>query len=385
MANVTSLAVTVEVSLALKNDVKMTSIPTLLIPSITRCDLTARAVQREFNTFCESAAKLTIAGRARSLDELFARNLRPRHKLELFDTQFFFSRVFQIPELKFFVGYVVQKDGRHRTTIAARVFYKDLSLSWRVASHFTLEDGALWVGKGDVRDEMENGDELIVSNESTTDLPHEMQTAVESLLQFGGKPQGSLSILKLVLKQAPADRVEPYRDFVAPRQAAQSNPRNLVNQGRSIARFQRRNDPQSLKIKKGFEPDFEDGVIERSESKSKLYGGRLRRYRILSANRKVQYYFLQGAKHVWIIAPQALTTELSSYGVRTIDVTADDDLFIPGYEYHHAEETENGVELYSQIPDGFAGDVCEVDDAKADASPWLNQIPVIQEFRRANL
>ena len=30
----------------------------------------------------------------------------------------------------------------------------------------------------------------------------------------------------------------------------------------------------------------------------------------------------------------------------------------------------------------FAGDICEHDDQKADASRWLEQIPVIQQFRR---
>ena len=47
------------------------------------------------------------------------------------------------------------------------------------------------------------------------------------------------------------------------------------------------------------------------------------------------------------------------------------------------EETASGeMELYTQIPTGFAGEVCELDDAKADASPWLDQIPMIKEFRR---
>ena len=122
--------------------------------------------------------------------------------------------------------------------------------------------------------------------------------------------------------------------------------------------------------------------MERAISRSKLYGGKLKRFRILSVNRRIQYYFVAGRRHSWIIPPQATTTELSSYGVRTIDVIADDDLFIPGYEYHHEEETPHGVEWYSQIPAGYAGEVCPVDDAKADASPWLDRIPVIQEFRR---
>ena len=61
---------------------------------------------------------------------------------------------------------------------------------------------------------------------------------------------------------------------------------------------------------------------------------------------------------------------------------ADDDLFIPGYEYHYIEENGGEPELYSQIPPGFAGAACAHDDAKADASPWLDQIPVIRRFRR---
>ena len=83
-----------------------------------------------------------------------------------------------------------------------------------------------------------------------------------------------------------------------------------------------------------------------------------------------------------MLPPQATTVELSSYGVRTIDVQADDDMFIPGWEYHHYEETKNGVELYSQIPPGFAGEVCPLDDAKADAGPWLDKIPIIKPFRK---
>jgi len=61
------------------------------------------------------------------------------------------------------------------------------------------------------------------------------------------------------------------------------------------------------------------------------------------------------------------------------------DIFIPGYEYHHMEETKNGPELYSQIPKGFAGKTCPLDDAKADASAWLDQLPVVKQFRKSVL
>ena len=39
---------------------------------------------------------------------------------------------------------------------------------------------------------------------------------------------------------------------------------------------------------RGFEPDFRAGRIDVSESRSKLYGGRVRKFRVLSTNRKVQ-------------------------------------------------------------------------------------------------
>ena len=363
-------------------------IPTEIIPSVKSCDLSPRKVGSEFMSLLESGWPLKISGLARTQpDLLFSKWLKPKFKIELFGNLFYFTNVRQIPELRFFVCYFVQpKKGKSsanaKSPIYPRIIYKDLSLSWRTASHFTFQDEEIWVGKGDVRSEFRDGEEMIVSAEETTDLPTEMQTAVERLIALGSKPRSGNGILDLVLKRAAGDRVEPFRDFIAPREKAQSNKKNLIHGNKPIARFTRANDPRSHKFVKGFEPDFKNGIIEKSTSKSQLYGGMLRRFRILSTNKLVQYYFIAGAAHVWIIPPQATTTELSSYGVRTIDVIADDDLFLPGYEYHYYEETENGMELYSQIPTGFAGDVCPRDDAKADASPWLNEIPIIKKFRR---
>ena len=85
---------------------------------------------------------------------------------------------------------------------------------------------------------------------------------------------------------------------------------------------------------------------------------------------------------VWIIPPQTLTTELMSYGVRTIDANVDDDLCVPGYEYHFIDETCDPPALYSQIPEGFAGRASRIDPARSSAAPWLEKLPVIREFRR---
>ncbi len=152
---------------------------------------------------------------------------------------------------------------------------------------------------------------------------------------------------------------------------------NRIHGGRAVAWFERRNDPTSLRFAPGFAPDFAR-VVEVSRSASRMYGGPIRKLRILSKNRKIQYQFVAGPHHVWIIPAQTLTTELSSYGVRTVDVIADEDVFVPGYEYHYLD---HGA-LYSQIPKGFAGPASEVDPTRADASPWLERLPVIREFRR---
>ncbi len=327
-----------------------------------------------------------IAGRAKSDPQsLFRLGYTPKHKIELFNTRFYLANVRQIPELRFLVGYVVQENRSHgRTEIFPRIFYKDLSLVWRSASHFSNGDG-LWIGKGATFVTIEDGHEIETSIESTTDLPIEMQTALETLLQWSRRPVRDSRIIGLVLREAPEGRVRPYADFTQPRERAMEVPANRINGGRSVARFTRPGDPTSLRITAGYEPDFAGGIIETVVTHSRLYHGKLRRFRILSINRKIQYGFIAGPKHVWIIPPQATTTELSSYGVRTTDVIADDDLFIPGYEYHYVDEPdEDGDDPspYSQIPEGFAGHICEHDDQKADASPWLEQIPVIQQFRR---
>jgi hypothetical protein len=46
------------------------------------------------------------------------------------------------------------------------------------------------------------------------------------------------------------------------------------------------------------------------------------------------------------------------------------------------DHSEDPPVLVSQIPEGFAGAANEFDPARADASRWIDRLPVIQEFRR---
>jgi hypothetical protein len=113
-----------------------------------------------------------------------------------------------------------------------------------------------------------------------------------------------------------------------------------------------------------------------------LLGGAVRRFRILSSNQEIQYLFMASPKHVWIIPPQATTTELSSFGLRLVDVIADDDLFVPGFEYHFILDDGS---LHTQIPKGFAGAPSPDDPSRADASSWIDRLPVVKQFRRTVL
>jgi hypothetical protein len=355
-------------------------IPRRIVPSVEPARLSPRQVGRAFHRLVEGGARVRVAGEARhDPSRLLCAGYTPKYTIELFDTTFYLTNVRQNPELRFFVAYVVQERlATGKPEIFPRIFYKDASLVWRSGSHYVYSDEGFWIGKGDVSTRMEDGEEVESSEEATTDLPLELQTALETLNRKPRSVRLDETAIGLVLRRAPHDRILPYRDFLEPRKRAAADRRNLVNGGKSIAHFTRKHDPTSLKIVAGFEPDFHKGILEVNRLTSALYGGALKRFRILSRNRTVQYMFFAGPRHDWIVPPQATTTELSSYGVRTVDVVADEDLFLPGYEYHYLDDGEH----FSQIPPGFAGEVNHRDDARADAAPWLDQLPVIREFRR---
>jgi len=359
-------------------------IPTRIVPSVRLSELSPARVEREFRALLDGGVPLVVAGKARRQPRrLLTLGYTPKYRLELFDTVYYLSKPRQNYYLRFFIAYVVQAlPGTRRRAAYPRIFYKDAALVWRSGTHVGLMNGTFWMGKGDTYVVLDDATETTYSREETTDLPFELQGAIEDLNRQPGPIPYDEAVLDLVLRRVPVGRVEPYRDFTAPRRRAQAELRNLIHRDRPIAWFTRKGDPSSLRFARGYEPDFDAGVLERGRFGSRLYGGTVRRFRILSRNRRIQYLFFAAPKVIWIIPPQALTTELSSYGVRTVDVRADDDLFVPGLEYHFLDDAWDPPELYSQIPAGYAGATSPVDDARADASPWLDRLPVIQEFRR---
>ncbi len=362
--------------------------PSEAVPSAALSTMSQREVAREFKQLLRDGLPIRCVGEARKEPEqLLSRGFTPKSKIELLETTFYFSKPRQNPDLRYFVAYVVQnklqRDGsRGKREIYPRIFYKDISLVWRVGSHLVRTEAEFWVGKGDTRELVGDDGLVVVSDEATADLPFEMQDALEQLNQQSGKVQFNEWVLPLVLRTTTADRIEAYADFTAPRRWFEAREKPL-NAGRRVIRFGKRNDPESLRFARGFEPDFANGLVERQSLRSSFYGGPVDRFRILSTNRRIQYLFYLAPEHAWAIPPQTMTGELSSYGVRTVSVDLDDDAFVPGYEYHFMDDSVDPPQLHSQIPDGFAGPQHPRDENRADASAWLDRLPMIREFRSA--
>lgn len=362
----------------------MALLQTAIVPNVVPAPLTPRQVRRDFDALLAAGARIDCAGKAKKRPEkLLEQGHVPRHKLELFGMRFYLSGPRQNPLLRFLVAYVVPPTGSPgRTRIYPRIFYKDISLIWRSASHVVSTRGELWIGKGDVQVVHHDGWEMTATQEHTTDLPVELQDAVELCARSARRIPHDEEVLRQVLRNAPQHRIRPYADFTGPRRRAAAERANLIHGGECVAHFARTHDPSSLEFVPGFEPDFRRGILSVTPLSSSTYGGPLKRYRILSRNRQIQYLFCASQQHVWIIPPQALTTELSSYGLRTIDVCVEEELCLPGFEYHFHEHEDDPDSLHTQIPPGFAGAPNAVDPDRADASAWIEALPVVKQFRR---
>jgi len=354
-----------------------------LVPSVRPDRLNPREVAADFRRLLREGAALLPAGEARDdPGRLLTPARMPRHRLRLFQATYFVTDLRFDHDIRFLIAYVALTEpslggGRVRS-VHPRIVYKDPSLTWRVASHVILSDEGNWIGKGDVKWGRQDGERVLYSAEETSLLPYELQAALDTISRRG-PARRDLRAVPLVLRAAPEGRIEPYADFSRPRERARA--RGRVHGGRPVARFRRRGDPGSLEFVRGYEPDFEGGVLEVSRSRSRLYGGAVRKFRVLSTSRTIQYQLVAAPRHAWVNPPQTLTTELSSFGVRTLDVEVPEELCVPGYEYHYLDEHADPPALHSQIPAGFAGPPNSNDPSRADASRWVEALPVVREFR----
>lgn len=361
----------------------MARMQTAIVEDVRLDPRSPRAVTREFRALVGAGARLRPVGEAREdPDALLAARYAPRYRFDLFDASYWVTGYRWDDNINFVVAYVGLRRAGEATPreIFPRLFYKDSSLVWRVATHFVHTEDENWIGKGDVRRYRAHDGDYLASAEETANLPFEIQAALNEV-SHAERARRDDDAVHLVLRRGPSDRIRPYADYTGPRRRAEEEFR--IHGGRPIAWFERANDPRSLRFAAGYEPDFRRaGQIDVATSSSRLYGGPIRKVRVASRNRLVQYQFVVATRHLWVNPPQALTTEIMSYGVRTVDVLADEELFVPGYEFHYLDDTVEPPELHSQIPPGFVGAPSEIDPHRADATPWTAALPVVREFRR---
>ncbi len=342
-------------------------------------------VSKLFGSLLDRGCPLRPQGLASVDPRRMLQRQQPRNLVTLNDYRFFLTNVRRDLQFRFFVGYVQLGNPRiaeTRRPLYPRIFYKDSSLVWRVATHYINSKNEHWIGKGDVKPVLENGQINWYSAEETTNLPFEIQTALDQVSRRVKAPRPDRQALSLVLKNAPDDRVEPYADFSKPRRDAMKVKSKRINNNQPVAWFTNDTDPRSLKFARGYAPDFKSGLIASSSSRSKLYGGSILRFRICSQNRRIQYLFMRAPTQSWIIPPQPVELDLMSYGVHKVDANVDEKLCIPGYEFHFPDDEEDDG-LFSQIPKGYAGASSTIDPQRADASPWTHQMPVMNEFHQA--
>lgn len=355
-------------------------IETLIEPDAPLDDAPARTVAAEFRGLLESGYTLAPAGTARDHPEVLLEGRRaPRYRISFLNATYYLSH-FAHDDLNFFVAFV-QLAGRRK--IWPRIFYKDSSLVWRVASHVVRNDDENWIGKGEVQWVNRPDGEYLETLEETTNLPFEIQGALDDATRRGFKPKADHKAIELVLRAGATHRIRPFADFSGPREKAAAE--YSLNRGRPIARLGRAADPASMTFARGFEPDFKNGHLGFTVSSSRMYNGRIEKHRVLSKNRRVQFQFVASPTHVWMNPPQTLTPEIMTYGVRTTHVSAVDEAFVPGYEFHYYDATVEPPELHSQIPEGFEGEPSPIDPTRWDASPWNDRLPMIAEFRRVVL
>lgn len=339
-------------------------------------------VRALFRSLLDSGCPLRAQGSAKSDPRGQLSRQQPRHLVTLDNTRYFLTHVRRDQQFRFFVGYVQLSATQARSALYPRIFYKDSSLVWRVATHYINTATEHWIGKGDVKPTLENGEIHWYSAEETTNLPFQIQNALDAISRRVHAPRPDRQSLSLVLRDAPDHRVEPYADFSKPRRTAMSDAKKRIHNNRLVAWFEDNTNPESLTFARGFAPDFSAGLVAASQSRSKLYGGDIKRFRILSENRRIHYLFMQAPHQSWIIPPQPTELELMSFGVHTVDAHVDEKLCIPGFEYHFADDDEpDGV--FSQIPRGYAGASSPIDPQRADASGWTHRMPVMQDFHRA--
>ncbi|MCX5701739.1 MAG: methyltransferase domain-containing protein, partial [Candidatus Omnitrophica bacterium] len=294
--------------------------------------------------------------------DLLQNGFVPQYKISLNGMDYYLSKPYtsQRNGRPYFIGFLHRINPETGVEeIFARTIYKSNSQNiWRIASS---EGPGGWIGKG-------------LEDEMTTNAPLEIQSSLEKLCLDNGK---------LEIKEGFYDDLEKRADFKSPEEFNHTILLHgeELNGGISIGSFAETGNPESYRFQNGFEPDFNNGVIEEFNTYSPIYGD-VESYRMLSNNKQVQFVFnVDRENRVWIGAVQSVTPRFTRFGVRA------DRIDIGAMEMENIEGVNRPVDILmpaseydTQIPKGYIGN--HKADRYYDASPFIDKIPVIKEFRQ---
>ncbi|TMA30339.1 MAG: hypothetical protein E6J87_18525, partial [Deltaproteobacteria bacterium] len=144
----------------------------------------ARRIGREFRSLLERGLEIRPSGSARADPARLVPTYPPKHAIRLFDATYYLTDLREDRTwegtLRFFVAWILPASDSRR--IYPHLFSKDYSLVWRSPSHFIRSENENWMGKGDVRwVRDEHGEEMLATFEETTNLPLEIQGALDAL------------------------------------------------------------------------------------------------------------------------------------------------------------------------------------------------------------
>ncbi len=310
-------------------------------------------------------------------EELMNAGFQPHYKIVVNGVAYYVSEPYTPSHGRAsFVYYFYRKNPKTgEEEIFTRSVYRSNSQNvLRVASHRRPE--RRWIGKG--------------LGQATTTLPLELQSTFEKIYQTAlskgklEKKEAFYEILRAKDSHMPADSfmksMIAYERGEEAEQKDEKEPEEQILIGkfnehdRDQIEFIKgemifpRGIPETFGFTPGFEPDFENGVVETFETDNPVYGGKVTSYRIISKNKEAQYLFNVDMKgRVWIGDVQGTHSEITRFGVRKNTIYIPSDFLTPANEYE------------SEIPEGYKGEWQHSD--YWDASAYIDKLPVVQEFR----
>ena len=191
-----------------------------------------------------------------------------------------------------------------------RLFYKDSSLVWRCATHFISAPGVHWIGKGDLKRIDEEDGQTEYSAEETTNLPYEMQGALDELRRRTKEVPWDARALRRILRGA-GGRFEAYADFIGPSRRAAAKPATASTRAPGGG-FESRKTGLPAHRAGASRPTSDAWERCRSASRS-MAASREAAHPL--AEREIQYQFVAGPAR--LDHPASAHHRLSSYGVRS--------------------------------------------------------------------